>query len=103
MEKQISIDEANLVPLFYTVASRVTEEQIEFIIHALKITPVVAAFVTNSDDIELAKKLCDTVLQVSTLSDAMKLAQESDEASIIISGELPFAAHYADRVEEILA
>jgi hypothetical protein len=97
------MDEDNLVPKFYVVGRALTEEQIEFVIHALKITPVVAAFVTNSDDIELAKKLCDTVLQVSTLSDAMKLAQESDEASIIISGELPFAAYYADRVEEILA
>jgi hypothetical protein len=97
------MDEANLVPHFYTASPRLTDTQIEQVLHALRITPVAAVIVTTEDDVALAAMLCEEVRQVSTLSDAFDLAKQIGEPSIIISGDVPFAAHYADRIEAVIA
>jgi hypothetical protein len=99
------MDEANLIPLYYTVSPRLPDTQVEKVLHCLRITPVVAAIVFDADDVPLAALLCEEVRQVASLSDAQKLALEMnvDGPSIIVSGDVPFEAHYADRIEKVIA
>lgn len=89
-------DEANLFPRYYVVSRSITPAQTDHVIHVLKFTPIAAAIITNIDDADLAKKLSDTVLQVPSLPEAHEMSRTYGEATVIISGEPSFYAHYAD-------
>lgn len=90
------INEDFLVPQYYVVSRDITSAQTNHVIYVLKFTPIAAVIITNTDDADLAKKLCELVIQVSTLPEAHALARTYGEPTIIISGELSFYAHYKD-------
>jgi len=77
------------VPAYYIVAKSLDDPQIEFIQHALRITPISAAIITDVYDQELAAKLSDVVCQASSLLSAHEIAQqvykETGQSVIIIA------------------
>lgn len=89
------MDENNLVPAYYVVGRNLNDTQINFVEHALRFTPVIAAIYTDYHDNELASLFSSTTLKVIDLDSAHKLAKQIDEPSIII-GETGFHAYYAD-------
>jgi len=95
-------DESKLVPKFYTVSAKITDEQLAQVINAIRITPVATVIILTAHDGELANNFGCSVLHVSTLPNAFKLARESNEPSIIVTGDVPLAASYADRIEVII-
>lgn len=96
------MDEENLVPLYYEVRRDLNDAQIAEVVHALQITPVAAAIIANAHDCELASKLSDNVIRVSSLPDAHERAVKYGEPTVIVTGEIQLNAHYADgRTEEI--
>jgi len=90
------MDEAELVPLYYSVPRNLTITQIEQVLHIFKITPVSAAIITDIDDLELAQQLSEEVRQVSTLPDAFELAKTFGEPAVIVTKDTEFYAHYSN-------
>ncbi|MFZ1973843.1 MAG: hypothetical protein WAU89_13415 [Candidatus Acidiferrales bacterium] len=89
-------DEVNLVPQYYVVSRNLTPARTDHVVHVLKFTPIAAAIITNIDDADLARKLCELVIQVPTLPEAYEMSRTYGEPTLIVSGEPSFYAHYAD-------
>jgi hypothetical protein len=96
------INEDSFIPIYYTVPRSLTELQVQHVLNVLKFTPIIAAFITNIDDAELANLLSDLVLQFPTQWEAREAARTYGEATVIISGEPTFHAHFSDGHTEII-
>ena len=78
MEKETQIlDEANIVPQFYTVGRGINEFQLELVLHALASPLWKPQSYLQPSDAELASKLSEEVRQVPTLSAALNWPEVS--------------------------
>jgi hypothetical protein len=94
------MDEENLVPLYYSISRSLTDAQVADVLHAFRITPIAAAIITDAHDGELARKLHDKVLQVSSLPEAHETARQYGEPTVIVTGDIELnaeiKAHHMD-------
>jgi hypothetical protein len=74
------------VPAYYVLSRALDDPQIEFIHHALRITPIAAVLITDAHDCELALKLSDEVYCSQTPHDlAQQIYKETGQSVIIIA------------------
>ena len=99
----MELNEDNLVPLYYSVSSKLTDAQVNEVIHALSSTPVAAAIVTDAHDVDLALKLSGVIIQRSTLMAAEELARTFGEPTVIVNGGAELEAHYPDGHTEAIS
>lgn len=95
------------VPQYYVVRGDLGEEQTDFLIHALKITPIQGVIICDTYDCALAIKLSDQVFRVPTLEEAEDLAEkiyaDFGLPLVIIAGAALAYAKYPDGTRQELS
>ena len=85
------------VPAYYVVSPSLDEKQLNEVRHALKITPVTCAIVSDVYDIEFARQFVDEVL---CSPDPRSLAESLDIPSLVITRtNTPFTSVYRDPLQ----
>jgi hypothetical protein len=90
------VDEAP-IPLYYTVKPTATDSEINYIVAALKMTPIEYVIVFSPYDVEVARKLAPNVLTAKSRDVAYDIATlEAFFPVAIVSGGDTLAAYYED-------
>jgi hypothetical protein len=89
------VDEAP-IPVYYTVKPTATDSEINYIVAALKMTPIEYAVVFSPYDVEVARKLAPNVLTAKSRDAAYDIATLEGFPVAIVSGEDTLAAYYED-------
>jgi hypothetical protein len=96
-----------VVPSFYVVNRTLPKEQAFMVIHALSITPVQCAIISDPLDCNLAIELSPSVVRAATDKDALALAAllaEDSKRPVLVVGEADFLdAVYKDGKREAIA
>jgi hypothetical protein len=95
------------VPIFYVVRGDLGEDQTDFLVQALKITPIQCVIICDAYDCELAIKLSYQVMRVPTLAEAEDLAERIHAdfglPVVIIAGAALAYAKYSDGTRQELS
>lgn len=62
-------------PVYYEASSKLTDEQVDWVLHALSITPILCSIYVSPHDSELASKISDNNLRTMNLEAARDLAK----------------------------
>jgi hypothetical protein len=68
-----------VLPAYFVVSRKLDEEQLNFVNHAFKITPIVAVIITDVYDNDLALRINQTVVRVADLAAARAVATETNQ------------------------
>ena len=94
------------VPIFYVIRGDLGEEQTQWLIDALKITPIQCVIICDAYDCELAIKLSYQVMRTPTLEEAEDLAEriyaDFGLPVVIIAGAALAYAKYPDGTRQEL-
>src|ERR1700735_714109 len=89
-----------LVPAFYVVKKGLGVAQTEFLLHALRITPIIAVIITDAYDAEVAMKMSNEILRTPPFENARelprKIFQDFDKPTLVIGESTLFDAYYLD-------
>ena len=91
------MDEEFLVPSYYVVHKGCNDVETEFILHALRITPILAVIITDPLDAEFALKLSNEVMRTHSLPEAHELAAKlfkDTNRPVLIIGDAEFVVMY---------
>lgn len=101
------MDEDNMVPAYYVVNKSLGEPETEFILHALRITPITCVVITDAHDAEFAIKLSGEIKRATDFAQAQDLARylfAEFGRSVLIIGDADFLdAYYMDGHKESVA
>lgn len=102
------MDENHIAPEFYVVNRKLTGDQQEAVRHALSMTPISCAIVTNIYDVKLAHDLgAEKVYSARYPAEARAHAQEifkkTGEIALVVDHAVFLEGHYGDgKIETIL-
>ena len=91
------------VPQYYVVKSKLTDEEVELVRHALKFTPISTVIISDSYDAETAGRFSSEVIKTHNEADAHTLAQKisADIGCVsLIVGDAELLDAYTDGARE---
>ena len=93
------------VPSYYVVNRKLNDKELGLALHALQITPIVGAIITDVHDHDIARQFTDEVFQVSPTQAheiAQRVAEDSKQPVLIIGEATVLDAYYTDGSKETI-
>lgn len=103
----MELNEDNLAPAFYVVKQGCNDTETANLLHAMKITPILAVIIVDPADADFALMVSDEVMRTTSVQHSHSLAREIHAETgrpVLVVGEAQFLdAYYSDgRVEPVI-